>query len=438
MRGIFAFFLSLSLFFVMNSCDEETPLPELEVFEPQHGFQVDPGDTIEVRLKARAGAGIEELHFSIVGGDNTEAVPSHRIELEGDPELEGRFPYPIDGGPDGGSGSHELRVTVVDGEGERRSAFVQGTITGDPVEFEKAFILLRPQEDRVEVHEITGPDQGSQLFKTLNQDFAASALSNVHRELIVAGSHTGDLRAIDPFSGQELWSVENQGASPYPYFLDLTVSADERYVFTPLGTERLEGYRGGNGPDITVEAIDDAFIRSVALWGGRLLTEQEPVGNEMRQWVTYYPSTGSIEEQIQIPDRDVVDILPASEGRVLVLMNENGEGHLEHYHVQGRYFDQSPSLPSFPPGKLIGGTQMGESRNLLVHDQGLWVQEEGSSMAGRISSSVPQALAYDRVNDRIFVGEGSELRVLEGDEGNELWSRSFQDSIQGLHILYSD
>jgi hypothetical protein len=47
-------------------------------------------------------------------------------------------------------------------------------------------------------------------------------------------------------------------------------------------------------------------------------------------------------------------------------------------------------------------------------------------------------MAYDRIGDRIFLGVGNELRILEGQSGQLQWQHAYGDSIDAVHVLYEE
>ncbi len=426
------FFIPVLLF---CSCKEEPAPPTVEILAPRSGFDADVGDTLRVRIRAEAVKGNLKAGSVVLLDDaHRQALPSKGFDLKGGVKVEERILYPIDKAPGGSSASYDLRVTVEDADGERNTAFLEGTVAGVPRSFQGSFAVIRPAKDRVKVFRIEDPQKGPKLFKDLYMDYSGSASSSLHSEFVVAGSRNGDLRAFDASTGQERWTVPNQGASPYPYFLDITSAQDGEWVLASLGTERLVGFRGGSGPDLSAEALDGHFIREVGLMDGRILSEQEPIGPEKRQWVTYYASTGAIGTQQQIPDKDIVTILPGDPGKAIVLANEAGQGKLFRYDVQGRYFQEIASTPS---GSLKDGIRMGPGRFLLVHSQGLMVYEEGSSLLQQLAGVVPQEVAYEVNEGRIYSAEGKFLRVRDPDQGDVQWEHAFTDSVQGLHLLYS-
>lgn len=263
-------------------------------------------------------------------------------------------------------------------------------------------------------------------------DHSGSASNSRHGEFLIAGSEHGDLLALDGMTGDERWRVPNRGSSPQPYFLGLISDREGEWALVPLGTERLEGYRGGSGPDLTVDALEDHSIRQAALVDGRLLTEQEPNGSDPRQWVSYYASTGAIGSQRQIPDRDIVRILEGGPGEAYVLANENGQGRFLRYDVRDRVFGTIASLPS---GRLWDGLRMSDGRTLLLHDRGLLVHDRGKDLLRTLHADRAQEIAYDRVRDRVFVASGKRLKVLDAEGGAIRWEGSFRDSIDGLHVL---
>lgn len=432
-HGIKFLFFAAILF--LSSCEKEDDAnPELKVLAPDDGFRVELGDSLEVEVRARSSQSLTKLRLSFTGGGYRNALRGRSYDIAPTRSLQKSFSFPVEGELDGGSIPRILRATIVDREGGRTTEFVEGRVMGDPLRFAKAFVVLRPAPQEVKVFQFEQQQSGFELFKSLSMDFSGSASNSVHGELLIAGSHSGDLRAFDVMSGNERWTVSNQGASPYPYFQDLWSDRKGEWVLAPLGTERLEGFRGGSGPDLTVDALSDHFVREAALLGGRLLTEQEHVGSDPRQWVTYYASTGALGTQKQIPDRNIVAILEEDPDKALVLANEDQQGKLYRYDVEGRSFDQLSPLPS---GPLKGGIRMSGGRSLLVHEQGLYVHERGSDILRSLSSDIPQSLAYDKVGDRVFYGEGKRFHILDADQGTVDWERSFQDSIEGVHVLYT-
>ncbi len=432
--GVHKLFGFVLPFLFLWGCEKEPVTPELEVHSPDHGFRADVGDTLTLDVEASSGDGLARLHVSIIGKSFQKRVSPHSYDLGGKEKIRRKFDYPV-GSPGQLAYDHSLRIMVETQSGKKRTRYVTGRISKDPVSFERAFVVFRPASQKLNVDHFEDPSSGLQDFKNLNMDYSGSATNSQHGEFLVAGSDNGDLRAFHAIQGHERWSAANQGGGIYPYFLDLFGDREGKWVLASLGTQRLKGYRGGSGPDYTADALNDYLIREAVKVDDRLLTEQEPIGNDPRQWVTYYASTGSIGTQKQIPDRNIVRILESSPSKAIVLANEKGQGKLFRYDVQGRYFEKLAGLPS---GKLQGGLRMSDGRTLLVHDQGLLVHQKGSNVIEVMSSAVPQAIAYDKVEDRIFIGEGKEFRVLGADSGNLRWQKSCSDSIKGIHVLYDE
>lgn len=419
---------------LLSGCDKEAVPPTVELLAPRDGFKADVGDTLKVRLRAEAAEkGLHKGSLVLLDNAHRQALPSKSFGFHGEVKAEEKILYPIDQEAGGKGSSYDLKVTVEGKNGETNTAFAEGQVTGKPRKLEKAFVVMHPIKDRVKVFAIKELQKGPELFKDLQTDYSGSASSSLHSELLIAGSHTGDLRAFDAATGQQVWSVPNQGAAQYPYFLDLESEQNGEWVLAPLGTERLEGYRGGSGPDLTAEALDAHFMQELALIDGRILSEQEPIGSDPRQWVTYYASTGAIGTQKQIPQRDIVRILPGDPGNAIVLANVNGQGKLLHYDIQGRFFQELATPPS---GLLKHGVRMGGGRVLLVHSQGLMIYKKGSSLFRELGSVVPQAIAYDDVSEQIYSAEGEKLRVRDTKDGTVQWEHAFNDSVRDLHLLY--
>lgn len=431
----FSTLISCCLLLLFIACQKEEPeRPKLEVHAPTKGFKVGIGDTLRVELEAASKEGLEKLSLAIVGAEEGEQkVSGISFDLQGGRSIHRSFDYPIQGKVQGEGSEQVLRVLVEDGQETRNTAYVEGRVEGEPLYFEKAFVVFRPKTDRVEVKSFIGEQEGMRPFSSLSMDYSGSASHWLHGQFVVGGSETGDLRAFDGVTGEEVWKVLNQGASPRPYFLGTSSDRNGEWVFASLGTGRLEGFRGASGPDLTVDALDGHIIEEHAFVGDRLLTEQESDGNDPRQWVSYYASTGSLGSQRQIPDRDIVRILEAGSNEALVLANENGQGRLFRYRVQERVFETVTSLPS---GKVRGGVRTENGKSLLVHDQGLLLHESGSDIIRTLRGIRPQAIAYDQVNDRIICGDGKSLKVLGGEEGELRWEKSFSDSIEAVHAFY--
>ncbi|MFB6258334.1 MAG: hypothetical protein ABEH38_06555 [Flavobacteriales bacterium] len=434
-KGIHILFLALPFLLAFSSCKQEAKeRPELEILSPDGGFQLEVGDTLELELEASAQDGLGELHFALFEENGQQALPGKSIAVSGK-KLHDRFDYPIEEDPQGGSSSYTLRVIVEDQEGQKASDYAFGEIIDDPLRFGKAFVIRRPASNKLKIGQLRDLQNGVESFKNLTMDYSGSVANASYGELLIAGSQTGDLIAFDGMTGNERWRYQNQGSSPEPYFISLNRDREGDWALASLGTSRMKGFRGGSGPDLTVDALDDHIIREAVVTEGILLTEQEPIASGPRQWVTYYASTGAIGTQKQIPDRDIVRILEEGAGKALVLANENGQGKLFRYDLQGRYFESIVDLPS---GRLRDGIRLEEGRTLLVHDQGLFVHQRGTDILNAMAADVPQAIAYDRAEGRIFCGTGTDLRVRDGQNGNVQWERSFPDSIRAVHVLYED
>lgn len=410
--------------------DKDSQNPTIEITQPYENESLNSLDTVLFKGRVSDDQNIEFIRISLKNNDNTKVLEDVVIHTD-KRDFELKKSYILDDIHLPG-GDYYFQVKVSDGVNESLE-FISVNINTVPLEVRKVFFSSE-NGGQVDVYSISPENFSVSNFINQQGDYLGMLANSWNQQVYVSGSQYAGLKAYNPSEKSLLWNKNiPTTADPYFTFIDHW----EKGCFTGVRVEEeLRLYNEYGNLDFIAEGNQGYYFTNALLVNDdKVVTKLKNKSGNSGLIAVYYYGTGSQMQDYITVDEEVVAMFPYEEDKVIMFLNENFHAKLKVYYISGNYFNSPYGISSSP---VTSAVQI--NKNEILFSQGTEINRylvNSNSVLNYKSGISATAMEYDKVNDLLYVADGSQLEIYKYADGNKLKTISHGDVIRDISVLYN-
>ena len=391
--------------------------PRITITSPAESSSITVPDTLLVTVEAHDDIGLHSVSATLLDEHDIPVVSGVAASASGTSAvITMALPITSEQLP---SGPYKLLATVSDGSLNNKD--VRNLhVTGAPLRVRAVFTVVEAPPGSIVLYK-TDSTGATAPAATWNMDLGGAAVDATAQRLFVAGSTTGDLRALWPDGMGTAWGLPNLSSTGIPWFTAVDLCADGR-LYVGQGDNTIHAYNPKNGIGGTVAALPALFRARQVVTNGDLLvsTERHFVTGEHRLGVYFRQSGAPLSSQpLSV---DPVGLFPRDADHVLIFGNSNGVGR-----VLDRTLSGSGTWEAYTWAAPITAVERTGPSTWLVALSNGDLQRFTYGGMGSISigtTPVLTTMAYDAVNGRVYCGTADGVLMINPVTGasSTAWS----------------
>jgi len=418
--------------FIHAGCrkDKDTSAPVVQILSPSEGFNVFVPDTITVRVAVEDDHIVEGLTLLIADDDGVPittpvAVPIGARSATVDVDLPLISERIVDG-------NYVLTALATDGANNGR-ALQWITVHAAPLRLRSIYVA--PPAGLAGPLTITRIDSVGQrsTFIVLNE-IGGTAIDPDH--LFLTGTQYDPLVRFAIPSGTNSALLANPGtASPStPYFTSLSVDPTDGRLYCATRDGFVRGFHPSGGQSFTANSPPGSFCEAAVVVGDELVTTTINTVTQERRLVSHTYNSGALLAQFP-SDVQVTKLFAIDDQHVLILGNRDGGGVIELVNTQqGGVFE----MRTFPGDPMLSAAQVGPGTYVVGMTSGLVrFNYQSNSVTTLIGGTAFSALAYEPISGGVWGGAGTELRLIDPQNGTASEQLVLSNAVGAILLHYN-
>lgn len=297
--------------------------PHISILSPAGDASVSIPDTLLVTVAATDDIGLERVAIGLLDQNYIPVIPGTSVPASGTSATV-TLALPITS-EQLASGVYKLMATASDGSLVGRD-WHDLHITAAPLRLQAVFTVTEPAPGTLSLFRTDSTGQTT-VAGSWPMDFAGAAVSSSAQRVFVAGSVTGNLKALAPDGQSLVWDRPNLAPPGFPWFTSVDL-CDNGYLYVGHADGTIRGFRPGDGSGGSGATMPETFhcLQSTTMGDLLLTTERHFVTGEHRVGI-YYWRSGTM-AATQPLDLEPVGLFPRDAGHALIFGNRNGVGRV--------------------------------------------------------------------------------------------------------------
>lgn len=401
--------ISILSFFTVGCKKEDKTPPEVSIIKPYRDIELYQGDTLIIEAELKDNKGLKRVRYSIYDENGIAAVPATAQDISGKVYKASNF-LVIDN-PNLSTGYYTLQVAASDGINEGK-AFVRIKIFSASKKLNGLFAITTPGTQTTKIYKTDSNFTSFSLTSTLTGDFADAALNSATQQLITAGLNTGKIISTDVKNLIERWNQPSIYGGSLPSFFHVAVHEREVYICSYDGF--IRSYNESGVVNGTIATNTGFYPRKALRNQDKFIVEEKLFSGTPRQIGVYFAASGAFMQNTPV-SFDVSDILYKDSDRYLVFGNDNNQAKLWMYELNTNSTWEPKVLPA---GKIYRALKINSNEFIIAHDNAIYKYVYNiNSLTTFINISGSNDIAYDDVNNLLFVVNGNQLRIYNYPSG---------------------
>jgi hypothetical protein len=427
-KNILIFLLVVQFFSCKKETDENGPKVNFSSPFDNQNFMV--YDNIPVKAYITDETSISSVAVTLV---NDAHVPVHRsISVPvSSPSMSMDLSYPLDN-VHLESGQYYLMVTASDGKNISHS-YQPVTLTGVPRQLKKIFVATAISSASTNMYVIDSTFSGMILYSSFSGDYLGTSSSSYYQQVFLCGNYTGSFTSKLVADKSTVFNVSPLISSA-PYFT--AYYSEDKKVYLARFDEVIKGYNNSGNIIFNGTANPGYYVSKLGINNGFVIAAEKSKTSSSRLIVSFY-STGTPEQQVAI-NQDVVSFLEKDDHNVFVFGNDAGQGKIQLYdRLANSVWDPYPY--ALAPGTILSAVKIDEDTYLFGHSNGTIYkyQYTSSSLTTYLSGYTAIQLAYDELNNDVYIGEQNVLTAVDYPSKSVQHVISCPEPLLGFSLLYN-
>ncbi len=417
-----------SAFLILSSCNKDIDFsPVIDVKTPLQNQSFAYGDTIFVRAEIQDKIPIVSVSVSLVNSAKAEVSPQQIKAF--DQKLINTYNEIVLDNLQLESGQYYIHI-IARNESNSKSYFHPIQISGIQRVWNGLFIITKSSSQGLDVLfmdtiGIVSP------FLNVNGDYLNSDINNKYQRLVICGSKTGDLSAVNLETKNIAWSVSNQSSLDNPYFYSLFVNSDR--VFCGLRNSEIRSYDFSGTLAYSYSLSGQRYAENILVTSDRVYAQTTDVLGGIKRLIQFY--TGS---SLSITDHTIPMEIKSwfwQDGKLLVFANTGNTGRIYFYN----YINNSFTLLNNTPSAIVCATPFLSPNYFVVCTDGVYVYNSSSanSLHNVISKTGILNMVFDSQIQKIFIQKSNQLQIYSYPDYQKTFEYNSSNEIVNLHLWYN-
>lgn len=415
----------LTIIISCNKDDESSP--EIRVKLPLQNQSFVFGDTIFISAEIKDKNQIVSVSVSLVNSSKQEVSPQ-QYQTYSEKQVNINNEIIIDD-PLLESGQYFIHI-VARNQNNSKSFFQPIQITGVQRELKGLFIITKPSPQNVSVLLVDSTETVSP-FMSVSGDYLNSDINNKYQKLVICGSKTGDLSAVNIDTKTVDWTIDNLSYLDNQFFYALFVNQNRIFVANRNSEIHCYDFFGGLAYSFTLTG--QRYAEKLLVASNRVFAQTADVLGGTKRLMQFY--TGS---SLVITDHTIsMDIKSWywNNGKLLVFANTGNTGRIYSYNYENNTF----TLLNNTSSAIIQSDEVSVQDYFVVCNDGVYLYKANSSNALNqiISGNEIVNLIFDSENQRIFIHQSYKVEAYSYPDIQKVFEYNSSNEIVNLHLWYN-
>lgn len=413
------------LVILLFACQEDDPeiIPVLDFTSPSLSSVLRPPDTVLISGTVEY-PGDFEMEISLLNSDLVPVAQKVVLSLNG-PKANFSLNYEVLSA-DLPTGDYFIRAKINNTSFYREINLVQSDL-------EKVGYLILTQSGVNSIDVYWYSDGQLEMKRTVQSDYAGSAVSSMDDVLVVAGAFQSGLNAFSIPEVSPLWTVNKETGFGLPDFSSVFYGGNRFYAGRRDG--RLNAYDSNGSEVLDTYTFSQHYAAQGVVADEKLFVELVPQpGTSAGIQLGVAAQDNGFGLQQSLVGHDIRAMVPMGINRLYTFWNETGVGQFESYNYAQNGFESFFTLPS----KVVNDAcAIDGSRVVLAMADGIYIHNYTNNNFGRIIPlNSPYQVEYDPIDGELAAAVNQEVRVY-GLNGQFRYAIPVNDSIFAFHNIYS-
>lgn len=426
-------FINLTIVFLICSlmlacrADKDEECPTIHITSPAENHHYSVYDTILVNALIEDETQLTKIEITITDENHTPVQSTIALNPE-NKKTSISIPFIISNSIPA-SGKYYLRIKASDGL-NIKNKFVSTYISVPEQKLMKVYLFGYIDTMRMSVYAL---DSGvfSKSFD-IQSDYCATAISSELGLLYTCGKYYGDLNAFNTSDNSVAWKVPVVCNPPFPYFNDIFYY--NKYLYCAFYDGYIHGYDLNGSVKYATPELNSIIPEKIMANGNFLFCDNSLISENNRVFGMYYLVSGASKQQISSKYK-VISMFPESENSVFIFGNENGQGKIYLYDIDGNGTWESHTLPT---GIIYDVACIDNKNYVIAHSTGLYRYDYSmNSLTLFKGGNVFTKIKYENVAEEIYAVSGNELYTFDYPQGTAVSSYSVPDHVMDFQLLYN-
>ncbi|MCB0761145.1 MAG: hypothetical protein KDC12_06435 [Flavobacteriales bacterium] len=414
---------------------DESP-PSIVIQSPAAGSWHQVLETVDVIATAQDEEGIEWVKVDIVTASNVIHGSTSNQFFDGQQQASVNAGVLLDNihTP---TGTYYVRVRAYDGTNEH-VAYREIQLAEVPREVEDVFVFSMSAQNQVDIHRL---EDGSALWiATIGTDFSKAATNSYNGEVALCGDIVSGTMFLNPPQLEITATnatINNQNAS---YYHDFFYAENDRLYYAVTRDNRVEIYSTGGNLNQILNTQQNKVPYHLATDGNLLLAEERSFNGDNVFLGQYYRGSGTFQLSVSIP-YPLVAMHIGTSG--IDLFGKDGTSYR-----YATYHPDDQSLTSWTELSVTGNVEEiipagltadeGQRYAITTSTETRVVKADNGSLANLTLFPVAgKALAYDEVNNELWVLGSGEVTQFQIDNATPVETISVPSGSLDIEVLYN-
>lgn len=369
---------------------------------------------------------VESIKVTLKKSNGSRVLDSKTI-YPGTASVNFKIPFAFDD-IDLEDGSYYFQITASDGVNSK-SEFVDIHLNALPIRLKKVWYVW---EDVLHTR-LYKVDSlwNDPLFYSYSGDFMAGAIVSRQGFIGLAADTVGDLHLIDSETAN-VNVVSGNPNAPFPMFQH--IYADQELIQVSHYAGHLRGYNYIGTINDAVNVDPQRYPGAFARGSDYIVAAETEHAGGNKKLVTYFASTGVEAHSTSFQYANIIDIYMTTDQSAVCFSTDGTDTYICAYDASANF----NTLKRTGNGKRV--TQVlqksGDDYYLLLNGELHLYNHTGNSLL-LLNSGPYTTIAYDKVNDVIYAGNGNTLDILLGSNGTVSSSHALSHPISQVMLQYN-
>ena len=419
--------LLAAFLYLMAGCreDKETSIPVIQFDTPQFRQEFTVLDTIAVKALITdrqnityVKVNLTDANFVPISSSLTYSPDAPSFELETRLWIEDATLA---------SGTYHVLVRA-ENESAFKNKYQEVLLHGIEQEFRQLLIITEGGFSKVRVSGTHDFDLVQELF-TIQGDYAASAISQAHQLLFMAGQNSPNIQAWSLSGNTLAWEVELPPGQPV-HSKDCLYFGESLYA--TYHHDFIRGYSPEGMLQFNVFTDESDAPENVHRIGDYVLVDMQKKNIADAYLATYFAGTGNLKQKRFI-SFDVVRFHAGGENVVYITANGNGTGKIYSYDVVSDILTPEKELDAG-----VNCSVMTESGTIILGcDAAIYAFSTIQGTLVKVLDEGAETMAFEHLDGSLVMGSDLKVEVYQFPEMVNQKTLLFSDPILDLLIQYS-
>ncbi len=413
----------------MNSCkrDKDNEAPNITVSKPYENQQFSVYDTITIKAIIGDETVVEQVDFTITDDNKVPVQPTTSLFFsQKDVSITS---YIHITNKNLSSGNYYLWIRATDGT-NIRNKYIRIFIYELERKLDQVFVFGYADTTTINVYTL----DSNILIKAFDyhSDYCATAINSEFGILYSCGKFYGNLFAFNTSDYSTLWGIPVVSNPPFPFFNDIFYC--NKLLYTSFYNGFVRGYDLNGSVKYAAIAPNNIIPDKIYAKGNFLFCDHSLVSGSNRIFGLYYLVSGASKQQISSTMK-VVTISEQSNNSIFVFGNENYQGKIYLYDIDGNGWWESHPVPS---GSIFDVAVIDNNNFLIAHTNGIYHYDYSmNSLTLFKAGNAFSKIKFDSVSQELYVVSGNEIIVYNYPDGTFFKSYSIPNQILDFQLLYN-